>query len=47
MRRTCVVVGVMTVWFDPKMEGEDSLEAGGEDAAAAIEAMTASGRDKP
>lgn len=37
-----LVVGVMTVWFDPKMEGENFLEAGGEDAAAAIEAMGAS-----
>jgi hypothetical protein len=27
------VVGVMTVWFDPKMNGEDFLEAGGEDIA--------------
>jgi hypothetical protein len=37
-----LVVGVMTVWFDPKMEGENFLEAGGEDAAAALDAMSAS-----
>jgi hypothetical protein len=28
------VVGVMTVWFEPKMQGEMFLEAGGEDAAS-------------
>ena len=28
------VVGVMTVWFEPKMRGEKFLEAGGEDAAS-------------
>jgi hypothetical protein len=28
------VVGVMTVWFEPKMQGEKFLEAGGEDAAS-------------
>jgi hypothetical protein len=27
------VVGVMTVWFEPKMQGEKFLEAGGEDIA--------------
>jgi hypothetical protein len=27
------VVGVMTVWFEPKMSGNDFLEAGGEDIA--------------
>jgi S1-C subfamily serine protease len=27
------LVGVMTVWFDPKMDGDKFLEAGGEDAA--------------
>ena len=27
------LVGVMTVWFDPKMSGEKYLEGGGEDAA--------------
>lgn len=27
------VVGVMTIWFEPKMQGEKWLEAGGEDAA--------------
>lgn len=25
------LVGVITVWFNPKMEGENFLEAGGED----------------
>ena len=29
-----LVVGVMTVWFDPKMNGSNFLEAGGEDAAS-------------
>lgn len=28
------VVGVMTVWFDPKTSGEKYLEAGGEDIAS-------------
>ena len=28
------VVGVMTVWFEPKLKGEKFLEAGGEDAAS-------------
>jgi S1-C subfamily serine protease len=28
------VVGVMTVWFDPKMSGDNFLEAGGEDIAS-------------
>lgn len=28
------VVGVMTVWFQPRMQGEKDLEAGGEDAAS-------------
>jgi S1-C subfamily serine protease len=28
------VAGVMTVWFKPRMQGENYLEAGGEDAAA-------------
>ena len=27
------VVGVMSVWFEPKMDGKMFLEAGGEDAA--------------
>lgn len=27
-----LVVGLMTVWFDPKMKGDDFLEAGGQDA---------------
>lgn len=31
------VVGVMTVWFDPKTEGGLNLEAGGQDAAAVFE----------
>ena len=26
------VVGIMTVWFEPKKQGEKFLEAGGEDA---------------
>lgn len=29
-------VGVMTVWFDPKMDGEKYLEASGEDIATAL-----------
>jgi Trypsin-like peptidase domain len=28
------VVGVMTVWFEPKMDGDRFLEAGGEDATS-------------
>ena len=28
------VVGVMTVWFDPKVSGDNFLEAGGEDIAS-------------
>jgi len=28
------VIGVMTVWFDPKMSGDNFLEAGGEDIAS-------------
>jgi hypothetical protein len=28
------VVGVMTVWFEPRMRGEQFLEAGGEDAGS-------------
>ncbi|QDU58492.1 hypothetical protein Pan181_47290 [Aeoliella mucimassa] len=31
------VVGVMTVWFDPKMSGDEYLEAGGEDIASIYE----------
>lgn len=38
-----LVVGVMTVWFEPKMEGENYLEAGGEDAASALDAMLTGG----
>jgi hypothetical protein len=30
------LVGVMTVWFIPKMEGDNFLEAGGEDAASLL-----------
>jgi hypothetical protein len=30
-------VGVMTVWFDPKMSGDNFLEAGGEDIASICE----------
>jgi hypothetical protein len=32
-------VCVMTVWFEPKMSGEKSLEAGGEDVASIYEMM--------
>jgi hypothetical protein len=35
------VVGVMTVWFEPKMSGDLFLEAGGEDVAPVLAAMTA------
>ena len=35
-----LAVGVMTVWFDPKMSGELFLEAGGEDVAAVVAAMS-------
>lgn len=28
------VVGVTTIWFEPRMQGEQFLEAGGEDAAS-------------
>jgi hypothetical protein len=28
------VAGVMTVWFEPRMRGQDHLEAGGEDSAS-------------
>lgn len=35
------VVGVMTVWFDPKREGKLYLEAGGQDAAAVFERVEA------
>ncbi len=33
------LVGVMTVWFDPKMSGENYLEGGGEDVASALESI--------
>jgi hypothetical protein len=33
------VVGVMSVWFEPKMQGEKFLEAGGEDAASIAAAL--------
>jgi hypothetical protein len=33
------VVGVMTVWFDPKMSGDSFLEAGGEDIASIYESV--------
>lgn len=31
-----LAVGVMTVWFEPKMNGDLFLEAGGEDSAALL-----------
>ena len=34
------VVGVMTVWFEPRMVGDLHAEAGGEDAAGAFAGMT-------
>ncbi|MEZ0276197.1 MAG: serine protease [Roseimicrobium sp.] len=34
-----LVVGVMTVWFNPRMDGELWTEAGGEDAASAFAIM--------
>jgi S1-C subfamily serine protease len=34
-----LVVGVMTVWFQPKMDGELWTEAGGEDALSALKAL--------
>ena len=34
-----MAVGVMTVWFEPKMQGEKYLEAGGEDIATALHLM--------
>ena len=33
------VVGVMTVWFDPKMDGDNFLEAGGEDIASIYDSV--------
>jgi hypothetical protein len=33
------VVGVMMVWFEPKMMGDNFLEAGGQDAAAVYELL--------
>jgi hypothetical protein len=33
------VVGVMMVWFEPKMAGDNFLEAGGQDAASIYELM--------
>lgn len=36
-----LVVGVMTVWFDPKMSGDDFLEAGGEDVASICDLLEA------
>ncbi|MEL6107673.1 MAG: serine protease [Planctomycetota bacterium] len=33
------LVGVMTVWFDPKMDGDNYLEAGGEDVASIYDAV--------
>ena len=37
-----LVVGVMTIWFETRMEGNRDLEAGGEDAAAAYNRLEAS-----
>lgn len=34
-----LVVGVMTVWFDPNKVGDRMTEAGGEDAASAVKAV--------
>jgi hypothetical protein len=34
------VVGVMTIWFDPKMQGEKFLEAGGEDAVSLLKQLS-------
>jgi len=33
------VVGIMTVWFDPRMSGDNFLEAGGEDVASIYELL--------
>jgi hypothetical protein len=33
------LVGIMTVWFDPKMSGEKFLEAGGEDVSPIYELL--------
>ena len=33
------LVGVMTVWFEPKKSGENYLEGGGEDVASALESI--------
>lgn len=35
-----LVVGVMTVWFKPKMNGENFLEAGGQDAVYVAQRLT-------
>jgi hypothetical protein len=32
-----LVVGVMTVWFEPRMQGDLFLEAGGEDTASLLD----------
>ncbi|MEK7952545.1 S1 family peptidase [Luteolibacter soli] len=34
------VVGVMTVWFEPQMDGDKFLEAGGQDAASVAEVVS-------
>jgi hypothetical protein len=31
-----LAVGVMTVWFEPKKQGDKDLEAGGEDSASVL-----------
>lgn len=36
-----LLVGVMTVWFEPRMEGKLWIEAGGEDAQTALARMKA------
>lgn len=37
------VVGIMTLWFEPKMDGEMFLEAGGEDIAPIISGIESAG----
>ncbi|MGC4013571.1 MAG: trypsin-like peptidase domain-containing protein [Luteolibacter sp.] len=42
-----LAVGVMSVWFNPKMDGDRMTEAGGEDAASLLECLdSASGGDR-
>jgi hypothetical protein len=35
-----LVVGLMTVWFEPRMNGEKYLEGGGEDSASALDQLS-------